>query len=103
MAQYSVSSVIQGLLGPTPTRSGSQSMKVSVYLAMRIMRRMTRRIMAIMRIMRRTSVVEEGDVTYSTRLSQTPEVFDLFNTSYSSRYSNWGANQFIAPDDQVCY
>ena len=51
MAQYSVSSVIQGLLGPTPTRSGSQSMKVSVYLAMRIMRRMTRRIMAIMRIM----------------------------------------------------
>ena len=37
MAQYSVSSVIQGLLGPTPTRSGSQSMEVSVYLAMRIM------------------------------------------------------------------
>ena len=63
-------------------------MKVSVYLAMRIMRRMTRRIMAIMRMMRRTSVVEEGDITYSTRLSQTPEVFDLFSTSYSSRYSN---------------
>ena len=30
--QYSVSSVIQGLLGPTPTNKGSQSMKVSVYL-----------------------------------------------------------------------
>ena len=32
MAQYSVSSVIHGLLGPTPTSKGSQSMKVSVYL-----------------------------------------------------------------------